>query len=133
MGSSKTTQLQSSPIDLTTSFTGGESETMQLAPFDDATLILDIDAGSGTTQIDLKFQAMPEQADIYKPGDDGLEVDLFEIPVTASTNDQKRAVRIDARALNDVRMVAKSVGGTAQIKSIGVIRDGTDNPTPQLA
>jgi hypothetical protein len=133
MGSTKKVQsISATAIVTATTYTGGESPSFNVGSNDITTLVFDVNAGSGTSAIVLKIQEMngDSESDFYKSGDSGFEVDEISIPLTASTNNQRFAIRLDTRAMNDIRTVAKTVGGTGQINTIEAIRDGSTTPTP---
>jgi len=130
MGSSNPISIDNEAIAVSTTFSGGESSEFDLTGNDSATLLFDVNAGSGTSAIVYKFQSMPDESDLYRKGDDGFELEEIEIPLTASTNNQKHSIRIDSRAIKDARVVARTVGGTGQINSIKIIIDGSATLTP---
>lgn len=128
MGSSNPQSEISTPISLTTSYTGGETPEFNTTSNDLTTLIFDVTTSTGVTAITFKIQI--DSVDFYKSGDSGFEVEEVTIALAASTANQKFAVRLDTRGMGDIRVVAKTVGGTGTLNGIQIVRDGSATITP---
>lgn len=127
MGSSKPKRIATG-LSVTTSY-GGATEVIDFANVDFATLLVDFNAGSGADALVFKIQHSPGPYDLYRVSEGVAGLDEISIPMTASTNGQKRAVRLDVRGVNKAILDFKAPGlGT--LVSVDLVMDGTDNSAP---
>lgn len=134
MGSSKPQIVTEDPIALGTLYGVAATASFEVGSNDYTTIIIDVDAGVSTTAIKIKPQ-VPDLAgnwvDVYVAGSSGFVADEIVIPLADSTNNQRRAVRLDTRGISTMRLIQKTTGGSGTLQSVQAIRDGSSTPTPR--
>lgn len=126
MSTTQSEIIVSSDISVTTAYAGNRTGTIEVGFNSSVGLGFKIDAGAGATELIFKVQTLINAVwtDLYRDDGTGLfELEEYRIPINASTNDQLRAIRLACDGIRDMRLDFKSLGGTATINTIHILRE----------